>query len=134
MIFPKHGDKVRIVLSSGVMKEGVVEFWAQDDEKGLTWTSLKPSTDSGETFMIQNYWVAGFLIIKENLAEKAKQIKIFEPILKETTDPDLRLKNLAELRKMQGESERQQVRKLLKRTDVGSAKEVQYSYPFKMKK
>ena len=133
MIFPQQGDKVKIVLSSGLLKEGIIEFWTENDDRGLTWTSLKPSPESEESFMIQNYYVAGFLIINENIVDRVKQIKIEDdPTLdKPITDPDLRLKSLVELKKMQKDSELQQVRKLLKRTDLGSVKEVQYNYPFK---
>lgn len=135
MIFPQQGDKVKIVLSSGLVKEGIIDFWAEDDDKGLTWTSLKPSLESEESFMIQNYWIAGFLIINENIVDKVKQIKVEDDSVldKPITDPNLRLKSLVELKMMQKGSELQRVRKLLKRTDVGQVKETQYGYPFKKK-
>ncbi len=129
MIFPKQGDKVRIVLSSGIVKEGVIEFWAEDDEKGLTWTSLK-SLNSEESFMIQNYWVAGFLIIKENKDREAHKVETPQtlPEIKMDDLPnedELKLKNLAELKKMKVESEKQSIRKFLKRPNT-QIQETQY--------
>lgn len=129
MNFPKPGDKIRIILKSGQIKEGLCKFWSEKDNN-IFWSCLKPNKNSDEELMIKQDYIMGFLIIKEH-PEIMKKIVVEEDVNIENKilDDDLKLKKLAELRIMKSNLEKEQIKKHIHRTDVGGIREVQYVLP-----
>lgn len=132
MRVPKKGDRLKIILSSGIVEDGVVEVWAEDDERGITWSVLKhPELDI--ELHLQNYWIAGFKFIdppKKAVTPKViKEIEDDIQLDKPVIDIELRLKKLAELKTERIKAVKEQVKSHLKRKDVGGVQEINYVMP-----
>lgn len=133
MIEPVSGDKIKIILSCGKIEYGIVEEWAVDDKRGITWSVLKPiNTNSTMRLVLQNYWIAGFVIINDDNIKSDIPKKIESDPEIETppiNDLTLRTKKLVELRKMQAKAKEEEIKRHLSRKDIGGVKEIEYKLP-----
>lgn len=132
MRMPKKGDRLKIILSCGVVEDGVVEVWAEDDERGITWSVLKHPELNMELHL-QNYWIAGFKFIdppKKAVAPKIiKEIEDDVQLDNPVINLGLRLKKIAELKEERTKAVKEQVKNHLKRKDIGGVQEVNYVMP-----
>lgn len=116
----KRGDFIRVVLSSGIKEEGVIEDHRYRDEDGEIWIILAHKNNSNIKLNINKKYVAAYQIDNSIFNEEEKvelktlvvdDLSLSEPI----ADPKMRMKKLVDLGLERSETQRQNLKKLIQK-------------------
>lgn len=122
---PQKNQHVKCALRNNLVIEGIVESWSDDQ-------SILKSLDDASIFIILHTTQDVLLvkIILKNSSEIKNDLQTkFEEAYSQSSDDELRLKNMVELKKLLTEQERRIISEKLKTHHINNIKETKYESP-----
>ncbi len=111
----KIGDSIKILLSSGMIEEGMIEDVDYIDELNYHWIILSHIANPKKKLNINKKYIAAYQVEENSDISIEKEVLVINDLsLNETiVDPKLRIRKLANLRINHSENQREVFKKVI---------------------